>query len=200
MTNRRLFLIASLVLLALSPWSGQRALADKAALSAFIQDLTGKAISNLSAAATTAERAAILKPILEKYFDMPTIAKHTLGAYWKRATPEEQKDYVAAFTDYMAAVYGKRFEAYAGQTLKVLRIREESGRATVFSVVEGQDPTPRVDWDVAGDNPTYMITDVRVDGLSLAETHRQEFAAVISSSGGKISALIEALRKKAGAI
>ena len=200
MPTRRLLLTLSLALLSLAPVSVPRAEADQAAISAFIQDLTGKSISSLSAAKSTAERAAILKPILEKHFDMPALAKHTLGAYWKRATPDEQKQYIIAFTDYMAAIYGKRFEAYAGQTLKILRVREQSGKSTVFSLVQGQDPAPRVDWDVIERGGGYFITDVRVDGLSLAETHRQEFAAVVSASGGKISALIEALRKKASAI
>ncbi len=200
MLTRRFFLSAGFAILALFPAAGQRAAADEAALSAFVTSLTETAIADLTKATTAEERAQVLKPILEKYFDMPALAKHTLGVYWKRATPEEQTDYVAAFTDYMAVVYGQRFEAYSGQKLTVIRVREEPELATVFSLVQGKDPAPRVDWDVVNVNGQLMITDIRVEGLSLAETHRQEFASVISSNGGKVSALIEALRKKAGSI
>ncbi len=55
---------------------------------------------------------------------MPKLAKHTLGAYWKRATPDEQTEYVKVFTEYMSAVYGKRFAEYSGQSLAVQRINE----------------------------------------------------------------------------
>ena len=56
----------------------------------------------------------------------------------------------------------------------------------------------RVDWIILAQDATYKISDVKVEGLSLADTHRQEFASVISSSGGSISKLIEVLKKKVG--
>ncbi|WP_374650980.1 phospholipid-binding protein MlaC [Dongia sp.] len=173
--------------------------ADQAALESFIASLSQKAITELSAASTDKERAARLLPILREYFDMPKLAKHTLGLYWKRATPEEQQAYVAVFTEYMSAVYGKRFAEYSGQQLAVQKVREAGEISTVFTIVKGAEGEPRVDWDVntaAGNK----ITDVRVEGLSLAETHRQEFASVISSNGGKVQALIDILKKKVASI
>lgn len=182
---------------AFSPFALVRpALADAAALEMFIKGLSTRAITDLSNVSTDKDRAAKLLPILQEFFDMPQIARHTLGAYWKRATPEEQAEYVDIFTQYMSAVYGKRFSEYSGQQLKVQRVREEGGKATIFTIVEGAEGQPRVDWDVATANGTQLITDVRVEGLSLAETHRQEFTSVISSKGGKVQALIDVLKKK----
>nr|WP_298686557.1 ABC transporter substrate-binding protein [uncultured Dongia sp.] len=174
--------------------------ADQASQGAFIGSLSQQAITELTSATTDKERAAKLLPILQKYFDMPKLAKHTLGLYWKRATPEEQTAYVAVFTEYMSAVYGKRFAEYSGQSLAVQKVRETGETSTVFTIVKGAQGEPRVDWDVntAGGNNT--ITDVRVEGLSLAETHRQEFASVISSNGGKVQALIDILKKKVASI
>ncbi len=99
----------------------------------------------------------------------------------------------------MSAVYGKRFAEYSGQQLAVQKVREAGEISTVFTIVKGAEGEPRVDWDVntaAGNK----ITDVRVEGLSLAETHRQEFASVISSNGGKVQALIDILKKKVASI
>jgi phospholipid transport system substrate-binding protein len=39
---------------------------------------------------------------------------------------------------------------------------------------------------------------VKIEGLSLADTHRQEFASVINNNGGSVSKLIEILKKKVG--
>ncbi len=177
--------------------SAPSAFADQAELEAFIQSLSQKAITELSSATTDKERAAKLLPILQQYFDMPKLAKHTLGLYWKRATPEEQTAYVDIFTQYMSAVYGKRFAEYSGQSLAVQKVRDNGDTSTVFTIVKGAQGEPRVDWDVAGGN---KITDVRVEGLSLAETHRQEFSSVISSNGGKVSALIDILKKKVSSL
>ncbi|MBL8709508.1 MAG: ABC transporter substrate-binding protein [Rhodospirillaceae bacterium] len=176
------------------------AAADAAALEMFIKGLSTRAITELTAADSDRERAAKLLPILQEFFDMPRLARHTLGAYWKRATPEEQAEYVDIFTQYMSAVYGRRFSEYSGQQLAVQRVREEADKATIFTIVEGAEGQPRVDWDVSTADGKQMITDVRVEGLSLAETHRQEFASVISSKGGKVQALIDILKKKVASL
>lgn len=174
--------------------------ADQAALEGFIGSLSQKAITELQSATTDKERAAKLLPILQEFFDMPKLAKHTLGAYWKRATPDEQTEYVKVFTEYMSAVYGKRFAEYSGQSLAVQRINEKGDSSTVFTIVKGAQGEPRVDWDVNTAGGHNTITDVRVEGLSLAETHRQEFASVISSNGGKVQALIDILKKKVASL
>jgi phospholipid transport system substrate-binding protein len=199
MLTRRSFMAAAVFAAAVSAFKPM-ASADQASLEAFINSLSQQAITELTSAGTDKERAAKLLPILQKYFDMPKLAKHTLGLYWKRATPEEQDAYVAVFTEYMSAVYGKRFAEYSGQSLAVQKVRESGDTSTVFTIVKGAEGEPRVDWDVNTNGGNNMITDVRVEGLSLAETHRQEFASVISSNGGKVQALIDILKKKVASI
>jgi phospholipid transport system substrate-binding protein len=199
MIHRRVFLQAS-------AWSaafgllGKSAQADSAAAEAFILDLSNLAITELVTLTTNRERAVKLREILDAYFDMAKLAKHTLGLYWKRATPEEQTEYIEAFTAYMSHVYGKRFGEYSGQKLSIQRSRESGNTTTVYTIVDGAKGKPRVDWDVNGEGGKLKITDVRIEGLSLAETHRQEFASVISANGGKITALIAALKKKAASL
>lgn len=168
-------------------------------LAAFVSEVADRAITALSnATASDAARAAALKPVLEQYFDMPGIAKHTLGAYWKKATPEQRQTYVQAFIEYMSVVYGQRFKEYNGEKLIVKRVRDEGSKGTVFATVDTDDSQkPRVDWDVRTDGDRPLITDIRVEGLSLAETHRQEFTSVISQNGGNVDALIAILHKKA---
>ena len=201
MLTRRSFVAAAAFAAAVSISPLARpALADQASLEAFIGSLSKQAITELTSAGTDKERAAKLLPILQKFFDMPKLAKHTLGLYWKRATPEERDAYVAVFTEYMSAVYGKRFAEYSGQQLAVQKVRESGDTSTVFTIVKGAEGEPRVDWDVNTNGGNNMITDVRVEGLSLAETHRQEFASVISSNGGKVQALIDILKKKFASI
>ncbi|MDY0871015.1 MlaC/ttg2D family ABC transporter substrate-binding protein [Dongia rigui] len=199
MLTRRTFMAAAAFAAAVSV-SAPSAFADQAELEAFIQSLSQKAITELSSATSDKARAEKLLPILQQFFDMPKLAKHTLGLYWKRATPEEQSAYVDVFTQYMSAVYGKRFAEYSGQSLAIQKVRETGDVSTVFTIVKGAEGEPRVDWDVSTAGGNKMITDVRVEGLSLAETHRQEFSSVISSNGGKVSALIDILKKKVGSL
>jgi phospholipid transport system substrate-binding protein len=199
MSTRRLLLAAGL---ALFGWTAAPAVQASADPTAFIEEVSNQAITQMKPAAeeTDQQRAAKLKPMLEKYFDMPAIAKYMLGSYWPKATPEEQTEFTAVVTDFLALAYGKRFASYTGHEMAVGRVRDEGdGRSVVFSTVKLANGEPaRVDWTIEAAGDTYKIADVKVEGLSLADTHRQEFASVINNNGGSVGKLIEILKKKVG--
>ena len=199
MSTRRLLLAAGLAVLG---WTLAPAVQASADPTAFIKEVSSKAITEMAPAAseTDQQRAAKLKPLLEQYFDMPAIAKYMLGSYWPKATPEEQTEFTATVTDFLALAYGKRFASYTGHEMAVGRVRDDGdGRSVVFSTVKLASGDPaRVDWTVEQAGDSFKIADVKVEGLSLADTHRQEFASVISRNGGSVSALIDVLRKKTG--
>jgi len=183
-------------------WTAAPAVQASADPTAFIQEVSSQAITQMEPAATETDqqRAAKLKPLLEKYFDMPSIAKYMLGSYWRKATPAEQADFTSVLTDFLALAYGKRFANYTGHEMAIGRVRDEGdGRSVVFSTVKLPSGEPaRVDWTVEQAGDGYKIADVKVEGLSLADTHRQEFASVINNNGGSVSKLIEILKKKVG--
>ena len=199
MSTRRLLIAAGV---ALFGWTVAPAVQASADPSAFIEEVSHKAITEMAPAAQESDkqRAAKLKPLLERYFDMPAIARYMLGSYWRKATPEEQSEFTVVLTDFLALAYGKRFATYTGHEMDIGRVRDEGdGRSVVFSTVKLPSGEPaRVDWTIEQANNSYKIADVKVEGLSLADTHRQEFASVISNNGGSVSKLIEVLRKKVG--
>jgi phospholipid transport system substrate-binding protein len=56
-----------------------------------------------------------------------------------------------------------------------------------------QDPMP-IEWILRRDGAGFRIMDVRAEGVSMAITQRDEFAAVIQRGGGRVSALIGIMR------
>jgi phospholipid transport system substrate-binding protein len=168
-------------------------------LAAYVNQVPDEAITSLGKAGPTdPARAAALKPILLKNFDMPGMARHVLGAYWKKISPEQQEAFIGQFTNYIASVYGQRFKAYKGQKLEVKRVRDQGAMATVFTAVaEGsEDAGARVDWEIKNDGTEPLIADIRVEGLSLSDTHRHEFTTVLSQHNGDITALMGILKNK----
>jgi len=95
-----------------------------------------------------------------------------------------------------------RFNAYAGQQLKVGSARPEGDNASVdqsqIALANSNQPPVRVDWRVTGHGNAYKISDVTVEGVSMALTQRQEFASVIQRGGGQLDALLKVLREKTG--
>ena len=174
------------------------AAADPAAV---INNLGNRALEVLGKNATPAQRVARFHDLFREDFDVPGIARFVLGRYWKTATQEEQQEFVKLFEDYIALVYSNQLAAYSGETLKVTGSRTNAEEAIVASEIIRPAGTPpvKVDWHLTDRNGTYKISDVTVDGISMAVTQRSEFASVIQRSGGKVAGLIAQLREKTAA-
>jgi phospholipid transport system substrate-binding protein len=194
---RRSFLRALGLVVAL-PLLANAAAADQES-EAFIRNLGDTAVNQLTdPGLTDAERGERFRNLLLSHFDVPQIGKYVLGRYWRSATPEEQTEYLALFEDYLVASYARRFAEYTGQQFVVVSSRSSDGMETVRSqIVTGSGEAARLDWILERQNSGLRILDLKVEGLSMTETHRSEFASVIQNGGGKVTALIDALRKKA---
>lgn len=168
----------------------------------FIRDLGDKAVGQLTGEnLTDAERAERFRTLLLEHFDVPQIAQYVLGRYWRVATPEEQAEYLQLFEDYLVASYSQRFAEYTGEAFEVVSSRTQSDNLELVRsyVVTRSGEKAKLDWIIERQDGTLLILDLKVEGLSMSETHRSEFASVIQNNGGQVSALLDALRKKTGA-
>jgi phospholipid transport system substrate-binding protein len=171
------------------------AAADPAAV---ITNLGNRALEVLGKSATPAQRVARFHELFREDFDVPGIARFVLGRYWKTATPEQQQEFIKLFEDYIALVYSSQLSAYSGETLKVTGSRADPEGAIVASEIIRPSGAPpvKVDWHMTDQHGTYKISDVAVDGISMAVTQRSEFASVIQRNGGQVQGLIAMLRDK----
>jgi phospholipid transport system substrate-binding protein len=171
------------------------AAADPAAV---INELGNRALDVLGKNATPAQRVARFHELFREDFDVPGIARFVLGRYWKTATPEQQQEFVKLFEDYIALVYSNQLAAYSGETLRVTGSRTSAEEAIVASEIirPSGSPPVKVDWHLTDRNGAYKISDVTVDGISMAVTQRSEFASVIQRNGGQVANLIAQLREK----
>jgi phospholipid transport system substrate-binding protein len=194
---RRALLTAALILTAGALAPAILAAADPAAV---ISNLGNRALEVLGKNATPAQRVARFHELFRADFDVPGIARFVLGRYWKTATPEQQEEFVKLFEDYIALVYSSQLAAYSGETLKVTGSRPEPEGTVVASEIVRPTGTPpvKVEWHLTDRNGAYKISDVAVDGISMAVTQRSEFAAVIQRNGGQVQGLINQLREKTG--
>jgi phospholipid transport system substrate-binding protein len=166
----------------------------------FISDLGERAVNVLTSTQSQADRETAFRKLFDEGFDVPGIARFVLGPYWRTATDAQRDEFTKLFEAYIIHAYVVRFSAYAGQQLKVTGSRPEGDNALVNSVITGVSNSPpvKVDWRVAKLSPGYKITDVIVEGVSMAVTERQEFASVIQRGGGQLEALLKALRERSG--
>ncbi|MCG8508545.1 MAG: ABC transporter substrate-binding protein [Rhodospirillales bacterium] len=198
MRHRSFLLVLALV----SSWAffGPAAQADegKADAKAFIESLADRAISALTIETVPREeRIELFRDLLNDHFAVKTIGRWVLGRYWNRATKEQRAEYLSLFEDLIIATYVDRFTAYSGEALTVTKIVPATGKDLLVntSITRPKATQPvSVDWRVRQRDSGFKIVDVIVEGVSMGQTQRSEFASVIRRNGGTLEGLLAKLR------
>ena len=163
---------------------------------AFVSQLGQQAIQVLGPSVPEAQRLARFRALFHDDFDVPGIGRFVLGRYWNIATPQEQQEFLSLFQEYIVRAYSARLGQYAGEPFRVTGARPNGGETIVTSEILRQGAPVEVDWYLIDGGGRYRITDVYVGGVSMKVTQRDEFAAVIQRSGGRVAGLLAQLRQK----
>jgi phospholipid transport system substrate-binding protein len=146
-----------------------------------------------------AERREQFRALLLSLAASRRIALFTLGSYAMSATPDAVENFVAAFTNYSISIFEKGLSRYEGQTLKVTGSMD---RAADDSVVQAELASPshaqptKVAFRVRrSETGAPTITDLLIEGVSLATTERNDFTAFLQRHEGKVSELTTRLNE-----
>lgn len=124
--------------------------------------------------------------------DVRRVATFLLGRYAATASPTDIEAYVAAYQDYVLAVYQSYFAQYAGQSLRVIESRERAANDYVVrTMITGDKAAPmEIDFRVRTDGAKPVLVDMGIAGIWLALAQRDQFTAVLGQNNGDIKALI----------
>jgi phospholipid transport system substrate-binding protein len=138
-----------------------------------------------------------LEPVIRRTFDLPLMARLSVGPSWATLTETQRQQVTESFGRYISAIYADRFDSYAGQRLQV--IGEEPAVAGIMvrsQIVKANGEPVEVDYMMRRYGDSWLISDIYLDGtISEVAIRRSEFAAILKSQG--IDGLIAALNRKA---
>ena len=171
--------------------------ADAGQAQHFIADLGAQAIAVLAHNGQPIEqREAIFRAMLAQKFSLGFIGRFVLGRHWQTATPDQQEEYQALFSEFVIHNYASMLGGYADEKFEV-----ESAAAAgqqdmiVGSRITGGGKEPlHVDWRVRLVDGQLRIIDVSVGGVSMSITQREEFSALIQRDG--VEGLLDVLRAR----
>ncbi len=166
----------------------------------FISNLTNEGIDILKSTKNGEEdRVTKFEDLLKDNFDMKTIARFSLGRYWKTSTEAEKDEYLTLFENMIVEVYSRRFNDYNGQVMEITSSRAMGKSDAIVKSILSPDNSPKikVDWRVRKKKSgEYKVVDIIVEGVSMSLTQRSDFASVIQRGGGKTEVLLAHLRPK----
>jgi phospholipid transport system substrate-binding protein len=130
-------------------------------------------------------------------FDIPFMARLSIGPTWYRLTPEQKRSAATAYGRYIGAVYAARFDGYSGQKFEVLGEQKiKHGTLVQTQIVKANGEPVSINYVVHDNDIAWQIRDIYIgDAISELATRRSEFSAILRSSG--IDGLIASLNKKA---
>jgi len=138
-----------------------------------------------------------LEPIVLRMFDVPYMARLSIGPSWARLATDQKRRVAQAYGRYLTALYATRFDGYSGERFEVLG-EQQIKHATMIKtrIVKSNGEPVSINFVMHDNDIAWQARDVYLDSaISEVATRRSEFNAVLRSSG--IDALIASLNKKA---
>jgi phospholipid transport system substrate-binding protein len=150
------------------------------------------------------QRRAEFRRLFHDDFDIPTLGRFVLGRFARILTPPQQQEFLALFENYVVATYSDRLSEYVagGVVPRVIGSRLDPDGAIVSSeFVRGSGPANsdavRVNWRLAKERDgAYRVTDIIIDGLSMAANGRSEFEGAAERNGEQPLAILAVMRQE----
>ena len=158
-------------------------------------DLVATSIKEIS----TDEQKMELEKLFQKYVDIPIIARAVLGKSWRDANADQRTKFVHAFKNYVANKYGRQFSEFKGTTLEIVKSRDTLTKAGVLVsslVVVPGNSSLKVVWQVSNGSGSLKLIDLRVEGISMLSSERQEFRSKLKKFDGSLDDVILEISRK----
>ena len=166
---------------------------------AFVQSVGDQAMAVLGdRTLTPSDRGVRFRDLFVNHFDVAAIGQFVLGRYWRSASDRQRTEFLQLFEVMLVKAYNTRFVDYTGEQFSVDATRHEGANHALVtsSVARPNSPPVKVDWRVLRRGGRLKIVDILVEGVSMSLAQQQEFGAVIQRNGGRIEALLEAMRAR----
>jgi len=139
----------------------------------------------------------LIDEFITPHVDLEGFSKLVLGKYWRRATPEQQRQFLTHFHALALHTYATALTADTDIPIKYLPMREESREnfATVRTIVPlAAGDGANVNYRLYCRNNAWKLFDVNIAGISMVITIRGAFLAEVKKSG--LDGLIKVLERK----
>lgn len=172
----------------MTPVKAQASAEQQEAAREFIADISGRAFDALRDPNLTGEeQRQKFRDLLMEGVAIDYVAPFLLGRFRRDADEEQMAEYQRIFPDYIVGFYTDQLLKIGDEELRIVST-QPVGRSDIYVrtqlVRPGGGSPIAADWRV---KPTrdgdLKIIDLKVEGVSIAETKKDEFASLISSRG-----------------
>ena len=197
---KRRALIAALCALPCFPWAQNSWAEDADPAAQPIVELNAAILDVMHAghAKPFVERTMVLRPVVEKVFDLPLLLRNSVGNIRWPTIPDDQKaSLLDVFTQFTVASYVANFDAFNGEKFIIDHDNRKVENDVVVPsrIVATNGDITKLDYVMRETGGVWHVVDILLDGsISRVAVTRSDFRALLAP--GDASKLIDSLRSK----
>lgn len=163
-----------------SAFAGEPTEAIRGAINQGVEILKSAKLDNQKQRSQVIDR---LRQIVYPLFDFNEMAMRSLGAHWRKLTPEQRKQFVATFTALLEKTYADQIDVYDGQQVLYTGENIDGNYAQVESrIIDKKGQSYSVVYRLHRVDGKWKIYDVVAENISLVNNYRSQFNRVLSKS------------------
>ncbi len=141
-------------------------------------------------------RYAKLEPEIRHTYDLPLVARLSIGRGWRHLSAGQRQQFVDVFSRLVIATYANRFDGYSGESFKYTSEQPLSHHRIVIHtlLVRPDDDAVQLDYILRRSHRGWRVINVIADGVSDLALKRADYASVLKVQG--FHALINKLKVK----
>jgi phospholipid transport system substrate-binding protein len=142
-----------------------------------------------------------IRGVIADRFDFRAMSQRTLATNWKKATREEQQQFVELFAELIQNTYIGRVEAYTNEEVTYPGEKITDDRAVVDTLIVTSSKEIPVTYRLYLKNDRWLVYDVNIEGVSLISNFRTSYQEIVKKEGftGLLAKMEEKVRELANA-
>ena len=178
--------------------AAESAAEDPTGAEEFVRQLANDAIGILNDTMLTQdERDEAFRSLLKDGFALDYVSRLVLGRHGRTASKAQMAEFDRVFPEYILRIYSSRLTTNGDEEISVDGTTP-AGKRDIYvrsKIIRPDGPPLAADWRVRRIKEKFKVIDLKIEGISMVITQRDEFLAKIASSG--LDSLIADLKRQA---
>ncbi len=156
-----------------------------------------KDVTSILAKKESKARAKKLDKILQQSVDFRELAARSLKGHWEKQTPEAQQEFLDLLQRMLEANYSSKLSGKqlgADYSIEYLDEKTRGDLAIVKTKVMVKEDTKPIAYKLTKKDSGWIVFDIVIDDISLEETYRESYTAIIEAEGW--DSLISRMKEK----
>jgi phospholipid transport system substrate-binding protein len=124
-----------------------------------------------------------IRDVINTRFDFRAMSQRTLATNWKKASDDEQQQFVELFSLLIESTYIGRVEAYTNEKVDYPGEKVKGKKALVETLILTDSADIPVNYKVYLKNGKWWIYDVVIEGISLISNYRSSYQEIVKKEG-----------------